>query len=181
MHALHGNDRRAVVQEVIRTLDSRRDGELPLDVPGVTEIFGDAEALLPVLQTKWYATLVSAVEHELLRPIDPEMAVVAGWQRAAAQLPGVRLVLDRALAEHDALGDADHPVRRALAKEHQMLAVMAGVEPAVPGTDPALVALGRELEHVARVTTPAVRHWGWRPHLPGYTGLLTRLRAVVAA
>jgi hypothetical protein len=138
-----------VLRTVTSTVDARRDGLLPMDVPGVRETFGDELALVAALQLRWHTRLAGRLEHTLMHHlVDPEEAVVGAWHTTAAELPGTRLVLDhhRAQPSDAAMADA---LRTAAAKEHVLLAVMAG-----HGSADASVtaAVGRELEQRARAT-----------------------------
>ena len=46
-----------VLRGVIDAADTRRDGLLPTDVPGVPETFDDELALLGALQLRWHTRL----------------------------------------------------------------------------------------------------------------------------
>lgn len=162
-----------VLRTVVETADQRVDGELPLSVPGVAETFADATDLLGALQLRWHTRLSGRIERELMaQPMDLERAVVTAWQRTADDLPGVRAILDRYL---------DHPLDDAMArvaataaaKEHLLLAVMAGRGgPA----DPESVAVGARIEQRARETYVPTRHLVEQSH-----SFLGRLKAVLAA
>jgi hypothetical protein len=93
---------------VILAADTRRDGLLPLDLPGVTEAFGDELTLLGALRLRWHTRLAGRVERELSRvPADPEAAAALAWTETARELPGVRAILDHY---------RDHPVDEAMAR-----------------------------------------------------------------
>jgi hypothetical protein len=164
-----------ILRTVIATADARRDGLLPMDVDGVAETFGDELTLLGALQLRWHTRLAGRIERELMsQPMDLERAVVTAWQRTAAELPGVRAVVDHY---------RDHPVDHAMAsamataaaKERTLLAVMAGRASA---QDRASVEVGERIENAART--------GLRP-APSpeddarNQGLLDKLKAVLAA
>lgn len=136
-----------VLREAIAVADRRRDGRLPMDVAGVRETFGDELSLAGALQLRWHTRLSGRIERELMaQPLDLEDAVVTAWQRTAEQMPGVRAVIDRCHAEplDEAMADA---MRTAAAKEHAMLAVMAGRSSA---QDHRAVRVGADLAEVAR-------------------------------
>lgn len=164
-----------VLRHVTQALDSRLDGRLPLDVPGVDETFGDELALLGALQLRWHTRLSGHLERALAHAsLDLDTAVVEAWHATADELPGTRLVLDHYRAEptDDAMAWA---LATAEAKEHVLLAAMAGRTGA---STPATVAAGLELEERARDSyLPAARdtadHRG--------RGWFGRLRARVAA
>jgi hypothetical protein len=136
-----------VLRTVVATADQRVDGELPLDVPGVDETFHDTNDLLGALQLRWHTRLAGRIERELMtQPMDLELAVVTAWQRTVDEMPGVRAIIDRHLAR-----PADETMARttatAAAKEHVLLAVMAGRG----GTDDAgSVRVGARIEERAR-------------------------------
>lgn len=164
-----------VLRQVIEVADERLDGVLPVDVPGVAETFGDAATLVRVLHVRWRATLVSETERALEeRPEDAPAAVVRAWRRTTRALPGVRLVLDRWVAQTD-----EHSrVRwdRRVARERQWLAVRAGLAADTRVLDEDAVAIGAELEAEGRRFTEPERR-------RGRTGssFLERLRAALAA
>lgn len=120
------HQRGEILRRVIAAVDERRDGLLPLDLPGVTDTFADELDLLAALQLRWHTRLSGRIETELSsQPMDLEDAVVRAWHGAADDLPGIRAVLDRyhALPLDEAMADA---LTKAQAKEHLTLAVMAG-------------------------------------------------------
>jgi hypothetical protein len=166
-----------VLRTVTRTADARRDGLLPMDVPGVAETFGDELTLLGALQLRWHTRLSGHIERELLRqPLDLDRAVIAAWHATADELPGTRAIVDHCRAE-----PLDEPMAfvtaTSAAKERVLLAAMAGRA----GVDTtATAAAGRTIEERARQTwapTPApvevTDHRG--------PGLLRRIRGHVAA
>jgi hypothetical protein len=171
------HNRGETLRSVIATSAQRRDGILPMDVPGVTERFRDELDLLGALQLKWRTRLAGHIENELsVQPMDLESAVATAWARTAQELPGVRLILDH-YREHpvdDAMAQA---VARATSKEHHYLAAMSGLA----GIDREEgQAVGARIEARARDTrpgTPAIDVVEEEPRAP----FLERLRAVVAA
>ena len=163
--------------EILRTVtevaDARRDGRLPMDVDGVTETFGDELTLLGALQLRWHTRLAGRIEGALMnQPMDLEEAVVTAWQRTADELPGIRAIVDRYRAEPTDAAMAD-AMTKAAAKEHTMLAVMAGRS---SGQDPAAVRVGAGIEARARAAHAPVPTPEDANH-----GLLERIKAAMAA
>jgi hypothetical protein len=162
-----------ILRDVVATANRRRDGRLPLDLSGVTESFGDELTLLGALQLRWHTRLAGEIERELLaEPVELEDAVVAAWHTTADQLPGVRAILDRERTAPGTPASAE-AMAKATAKEHLLLAMMAG---RVSTPDPAGARVGAEIEDRARAT--------YRPRpvaVEPPSGLLGRLKAVVAA
>jgi hypothetical protein len=162
-----------VLRTVVETADQRVDGELPLNVPGVAETFADATDLLGALQLRWHTRLAGRIERELMaQPMDLERAVVRAWHRTADEMPGVRAILDRHL-DHPLDDEMARVAATAAAKEHVLLAVMAGRGgPA----DPESVAVGARIEAQARETYVPTRHLPEQQ--PSFLG---RLKAALAA
>ena len=164
-----------ILRAVAAAAAERRDGTLPMDVPGVAETFGDELSLLAALQLRWHTRLSGHIERELMdQPMDLESGVVAAWQATADELPGVRLVLDRHRAEplDEAMAAM---VEKSVAKERTLLAMMAGRSSA-PGD--AAVRAGADVERRARESH---RPRAPRTHRAPTVGLLDRIKAVVAA
>lgn len=169
------HNRGEILRTVLATAAQRRDGELPMDVAGVRETFGDELTLLGALSLRWHTRLAGRIERELMQaPLDLEQAVLTAWRATADELVGVRAILDRHRAEplDKAMALA---MTKAAAKEHVLLAVMAGQASA---QDAVAARVGAQLEAKART--------GFRPttRLPVAsqpTGLLGRLRAALAA
>jgi hypothetical protein len=164
-----------ILRTVIETADVRRDGILPLDVPGVRETFRDELDLLGALHLRWHTRLSGCIERELVdRPQDLEGAVVAAWIRAAEEHPGVLAILDhyRSAPLDAAMAET---LAKATANERVLLAVMAGRA----GThDPAAAQVGAVLEERARAAYRPFRPF--RPLNP-QPGLLGRIRAALVA
>lgn len=165
-----------VLRSLVAEVAVRRDGILPMDLPGVTEVFEDELDVLGALQLRWYARLSGQIEAELSnQPMDLESAVIAAWRATADDLPGIREVQDhyRRAPLDERMAQA---MARAAAKEHQMLAVMAGLVSATE-VDQHGARIGARIEAAARAgyqlpePTPA----------PGNVRFLDRLRAVLAA
>lgn len=162
-----------ILRTVIEVADARRDGRLPMDVAGVTETFGDELTLLGALQLRWHTRLAGRIEAELMsQPMDLEEAVVTAWQRTAAELPGIRAIVDRHRAEplDAAMADA---MTKSAAKEHTLLAVMAGRS---SGQDASSVRVGAGIEARARAAHAAVPTDADANHT-----LLERIKAAMAA
>ena len=163
-----------VLRDVIASANRRRDGRLPLDLPGVAETFGDDElTLLGALQLRWHTRLAGRIERELLaEPLELEDAVVSAWHAAADELPGVRAILDRERTAPSTPATSE-AMAKATAKEHVLLAMMAG---RVSSPDATAARVGAEIEDRARAT--------YRPapvEVEEPSGLLSRLKAVIAA
>lgn len=163
-----------VLRAVTNVADARRDGLLPMDVPGVAETFGDELSLLAALSLRWHTRLAGRIERELSsQPLDLEQAVLTAWRGAADEHPGLRAILDH---YRDSPRDAvmAEAMAKSVAKEHTLLAVMAGRASVV---DSAAARVGAELEararalHVSRTPEPDEAN----------RGLLEKLKAVIPA
>lgn len=136
-----------VLRSVVDEANRRRDGALPLDLPGVADTFDDAFALVTALQMRWHTRLAGLVEASLDDdPTEAEDAVVAAWRRAATDLAGVRAILDAQLAD-PATPELGTALRTAHRKDLVLMAAMAGRP--TPSTAVA-VRVGRQLEDAAR-------------------------------
>ena len=139
-----------ILRSVVAAAEERRDGLLPMDVPGVAEAVGAEPDLLEALQQHWRARLSTEVSHALgRRTEDPVAAVERAWGATADLMPGVRMVLDR---------HQEQPLDEAMARlvvamtatEHASLAVAAGLTGPAGEAEPAAPALGAALEASAR-------------------------------
>jgi hypothetical protein len=162
-----------ILRSVTRVADERLDGTLPMDVDGVRETFDDELTLLGALSLRWHTRLAGRIERELMyQPMSLESAVVAAWQHTADELPGIRAILDRHREE-----PLDHEMAtmmaKATAKEHLLLAVMAGLGSA---QDRATIAVGARIEADARASYRPSREHDDTQHT-----FLTWLRAAWAA
>ena len=167
-----------VLRAVADQADARRDGVLPIDVPGVSETFRDRLDFVAALQLRWHTRLAGRIEQAVTaRPYDRESAVLDAWRAVAGELAGVRLVLDRALVDPP-VGEVATAMRRAQRKEWALLAAMAG---RAGVADPAAPEVGRALEERARIafspTSPPRHRGGTTPR----DSLIGRIRAVLAA
>jgi hypothetical protein len=139
--------RGAILQTVVETADRRRDGVLPMQLPGVTETFRDELDLLAALQLKWHARLSGNIEGALMhQPLDLEAAIAAAWRRTSEQLPGVRMILDRN-AETPSDPEMGAALARANEKEWIRLAAAAGL---ANDESAAAARAGRQVELRAR-------------------------------
>lgn len=164
-----------VLNDVVREAGRRRDGILPTDVPGVSETFHDELDLLAALQLRWHTRLAGRIEGELAeQPLDLREAVVSAWRGAATAMPGMPEILAHYRA-HPTDAAMAQAVSVATAKEHHMLAVMAGLTSRLDaerlGSE-----RGAELEEQARAgLAPAEA----RTHAA--SNFLDRLKAALAA
>jgi hypothetical protein len=139
--------RGAILQTVVETADTRRDGLLPLDLPGVSESFHDELDLLAALQLKWHARLSGNIERALMtQPLDLEDAIASAWNQTSEQLPGVRKILDR-YAESPSDPEMGAALNRANEKEWIRLAAAAGL---ASDESAAAARAGRQVELRAR-------------------------------
>jgi hypothetical protein len=136
-----------ILQTVVETADARRDGVLPMQLPGVAETFRDELDLVAALWLKWNARLSGNIERALTtQPMDLEDAVAAAWRLTAEQLPGVRAILDRYVDEPSG-PDMAAALSRASEKEWCRLAAAAGL---ANDESPAAARAGRQVELKAR-------------------------------
>jgi hypothetical protein len=137
--------RTAALREVVATLDDGHD--LPWDET-TAALFGSPAELLQELHALWSRRLQGRLD--LALEVDErclEESVAAAWVQTAADLPGVRRVLD----EH-----ADEPALRQLERnELRMIAVAAGL---ATYDDPIArsASAGARLVRGVRGRTPAV-------------------------
>ncbi|MBS44201.1 MAG: hypothetical protein CMH83_13765 [Nocardioides sp.] len=135
-----------MLRTALAAADTRRDGRLPMDLPGVTETFADELDLLAAMQLRWHSRLAGQLERALHDdPTDLSRAVATAWADTARAMPGVRLVLDvhRDEPVDDAMARA---MTKATDKERSMLAVMAGLA----GVQDEAAHIGARLEQQAR-------------------------------
>jgi hypothetical protein len=171
-----------ILQSVVETADARRDGVLPMQLPGVAETFRDELDLIAALWLKWNARLSGNIERALVgEPMDLEDAVASAWLQTCDQLPGIRLVLDR-YVESPNDPEMAAALDRAKEKEWCRLATAAGL---ANDEGPASARVGRQIELKAR---SAVAH----PTAPAPAAaptdldedppsLVDRIKAVLAA
>lgn len=170
------HQRGEVLATAIATANARLDGSIPMDVAGVGDTFRDELDLVGALQLRWHTRLSGRIDRALAaEPMDLDQIVIDAWAETARELPGVRLVLDRALAE-GINPEADVLLSNAIAKERMMLASMAGRS---SYDNDAAVLVGTSLEERARAvfaTAPVAEHDDARRG-----GLFDRLKAALAA
>jgi hypothetical protein len=141
--------RTAVLSDVVRVANARRDGVLPTDVAGVAETFPEPLDLVGALQLRWHTRLAGAIEAALAeQPMDLEHAVLCAWRRTARELAGVRLVLDR-FAEQATDQATLTVLAKARRKDWTLLAVMAGQAGV---QDSRAADVGRVIELLARAS-----------------------------
>ena len=129
------------LRAVVELADRRRDGLLPWDeIADAREVFGAPADLLAALQMRWYTRLSGSIDSVLAEePGDHAAAVVHAWRYAAADLAGLRAVLDANL---------DHPVIAAgRRKELAMIATAAALSWL---GDPRIARIGQQVEDRAR-------------------------------
>lgn len=170
-----------VLRAVVDEANLRRDGALPTGLPGVAETFRDEFDLIATLQLRWHTRLAGNIERKLMeQPMDLEAGVLNAWRSTAAELIGVREILDRCTAHplDKKMGDA---LERAQRKDWMLMAAMAGQASAQDGR---AALVGRRLEDKARAgfrppaVEPSPRR---RAETPSQQSLLSRLKARLAA
>lgn len=178
-----------VVRAVAEAADQRLDGILPLDVPGARESFADDIDLVGALSLKWHARLSGNIERALgAEPMDLESAVASAWHSTAEQLPGVRLVIDRAI-EHPTTEEMGEVMGRARRAELVRLAQAAGL---ANDTSDLAARTGERIEERARVglaplaetaADPTVEHVVEEAahQAPDRASFVRRIKAVLAA
>jgi hypothetical protein len=135
-----------ILRAVVATADERRDGALPMHLPGVAENFAGELDLLAALLLKWHARLSGNIERALAQqPMDLELAVARAWRRTADEMPGVRAIIDRARTSTDETIAA--ALRRATEREWIRLATAAGL---ANDESPAAARAGSGVEEHAR-------------------------------
>jgi len=136
-----------ILRTVVETADNRRDGVLPMQLPGVTETFRDELDLLAALQLKWHARLSGNIERALMsQPMELEAAIATAWRLTSEQLPGVRMILDR-YTEAPSDPEMAAALNRAKEKEWIRLAAAAGL---ANDESAAAARVGRQVELKAR-------------------------------
>lgn len=160
--------RDTILREVMAVAENRRDGHLPWDSTGAAQAFDTPAELLGALQMRWHTRLSGAIERELTeQPWDLGQAVVHAWRGLAADMPGVRAVLD---------AHADEPaMQRARRKEWVLLATASGL---TGMDDPQAAGIGRGVEQRARSISV---HKPADGRTPAPQGWLSRLRHALAA
>jgi hypothetical protein len=156
-----------VLRQVVKVVDRRQVGVLPMDHDGVSETFRDELDLVGALQLRWHALLAGNIERALsqepgdtgsvLEDIDTDLAhvVLTAWYDARAELPGVRLVLDT-YAKNPTSPEMAEALDIANRKDWAVVAVMAGMASA---QDADAAEVGRTLDARVRSASfePLVR------------------------
>ncbi len=170
-----------VLRHVVDAANERRDGVLPMELSGVAEHIGDEFAVIAALQLRWHTRLAGSIERNLVEePMEPESAVVDAWRSTAAELVGVREILDvhRSAPATPEIAEA---LTKAHAKDAVLMAAMAGQT----GVSAAgSVHVGERLEERARATYDAQatpRHRAAEQQDRPASSLLGRLKAHLAA
>ena len=141
-----------VLRRVVEETNARRDGVLPMDLPGVGQTFGDELDLIAALQLRWHTWLSGRIEQSLSEhPTDLEHAVLSAWRDTAGELDGVRRVLDR-YTEQPTSAEMERALRTSRRKDWTLMAAMAGIAGV---DDERAVGWGRKLEQQARALTLA--------------------------
>ncbi|MFL6106778.1 MAG: hypothetical protein ACJ72D_08865 [Marmoricola sp.] len=165
-----------ILQTVIDAADARLDGELPMNLPGVSETFHSELDLIGALSIKWHARLSGNIERELMhQPMDIEAAIVAAWRKTSAEAPGIRMIIDR-YTESPSDPEMADALARVREKEWLKLASAAGL------SSDESVAAARAGERVAdkaraAASAPATK----TVDTVGPPSLVDRIRAVLAA
>jgi hypothetical protein len=138
-----------ILHAVIETADARRDGVLPMQLPGVSETFRDELDLIAALWLKWNARLTGNIERALTtQPMDLEDAVASAWRQTSEQIPGIRAILDR-YVESPSDAEMAAALTRASEKEWCRLAAAAGL---ANDDSPAAARAGRQIASKARAS-----------------------------
>lgn len=168
-----------LLNKVVRAADERQDGLLPMELAGVADTFADELDLLAALSLKWHMRLSGYVEEALThQPMDPPSAIAGAWYLTAADLPGIRQILDhyRAFPLNSAMAQTLHVAQ---AKEWHLLAIAAGL---ANDESEAATQAGRAVEQAARAM--ASPNWQSAAHSlepEEQVTLLDRIRAVLSA
>jgi hypothetical protein len=147
--------RTAALRDVVTALDGGHD--LPWDET-VSALFTDRSALLQELHALWSRRLQGRLDLALeLDACSLEESVTAAWLDTAADLPGVRRVLD----EH-----ADDPARRQLERYQLRLGAVAAGLATFDDPVPLSAKAGARLVRTARGRVPvAARRPSFRTRL----------------
>jgi hypothetical protein len=165
-----------ILQTVVETADARRDGVLPMHLPGVAQTFRDELDVLAALQLKWHARLSGNIERALMtQPMDLEDAISSAWRLTSEQLPGVRMIIDR-YTESPSNPEMAAALNRSLEKEWLKLAAAAGL---ASDESAAAAHAGRQVELKAR--TPAATPAATIVDEVVTPSLVERIKAVLAA
>lgn len=160
-----------ILRAVVETADARRDGVLPMQLPGVDKSFHGELDLIAALWLKWSARLFGNIERALTtEPLDLEDAIASAWRLTGDQLPGVRAILDR-YVESPSDPEMAAALHRASEKEWCRLAAAAGL---ANDEGPAAARAGRQVELKARAAAHELVDGGT-------PSLVERIKALLAA
>ncbi len=164
-----------ILQTVIDAANARRDGVLPMDLPGVRETFHDELDLIGALSLKWHARLSGNIERALMaQPLDLEAAIVDAWRTSNDEAPGIRLIIDR-YTESPSDPEMAVALQRAQEKEWLKLASAAGL---ASDESASAARAGQRVTTKARAGEPAATTTVDAVVTPS---LVDRIRAVLAA
>jgi hypothetical protein len=172
-----------ILRTVIDTANIRRDGVLPMDVPGVAEKFRDELDLVAALHLKWHARLSGNIERELMnQPLDLAGAVATAWALTSTEIPGVRLIIDR-YTSTPSDSEMAAALDKAQTKEWLKLAAAAGL---ASDESAAAARAGEKVELEARAAAPLTASASTQAQPPIVDDVVTpslvdRIRAVLAA
>ena len=170
-----------ILRDVVDATNTRLDGIVPMDVPGVAANFENELDLIGALVLKWNARLAGNIERALAEePDDLRAAVVAAWQTTSVELPGLRMVIDH-YTDAPLSAEMDRAMTRSRNWELGRLAAAAGL---ASGHGPAAVRVGRTLETQARAGLDSPELSVPETHLvpaAGAPSFVERIRAVLAA
>ncbi len=170
-----------VLRAIVDEANARRDGVLPMELPGVAETFNDDFSVVTALQLRWHTRLSGSIERALMdQPMDLEDAVVGAWRATARELVGVRRILDAYTAHPTSEKMAD-ALTTAHRKDWDLMAAMAGKASV---NDERAAHVGRAIEEKARAAynpaAPAPRHRAESDSVRNGS-LIGRLKSVLAA
>jgi hypothetical protein len=164
-----------ILHTVIEAADARLDGELPMDLPGVSETFHDELDLIGALTIKWHARLSGNIERELMhQPLDIEAAIINAWRKTSVEAPGIRMIIDR-YTESPSDPEMAAALLRAQEKEWLKLASAAGLS---NDESAAAARAGERVSNKARADLPVAAQ---TVDTVGSPSLVDRIRAVLAA
>jgi len=165
-----------ILQTVIDAADARLDGELPMNLPGVSETFHSELDLIGALSIKWHARLSGNIERELMhQPLDIEDAIISAWRKTSAEAPGIRMILDR-YTESPSDPEMAVALTKAQEKEWVKLASAAGLS---NDESAAAARAGERVSNKARAGVPVAATQ--TVDTVGSPSLVDRIRAVLAA
>jgi hypothetical protein len=165
------NRRKEALRDLLSIADRPRDvtlTELLDTVDEGREAFANETELLFDLQMTWFQRLSGHMDRLVTESAEtPELMAVTAWVNAAADLPGVRALLDAHVHEP--------ALAKAFAKEQTFLAASAGV----PTDHPDARAHGRRIMDSARESVVVADHVETLDE--SRPGLVAKLRSVIAA